>query len=157
MMRRLHSRRGLGMIELLIAVLLAGFLTLAVGVIYLASIEAWRNGQIKLTLQQEVTRVQEQVSRDVRGSRRIDSPSAGELYCYDADDAQIVYYEYDSVTDELSRNGIPIMDYDCIGVTFDTTAERNAVRLLLEFQDPNDTVVRIASTAMMRNLDLGSY
>ena len=149
--------RGIGMIELIIAVLLVIFLTVAAGTIYLASNEAWRGGQIKLTLQQEVTRAQEQIGRDVRASRTLDSPASDELFCYDETGATLAHYELDAATDRLLRNGTALVDYDCIGVTFTTGLTNYTVQLLLEFEDVNENVVRIESTAMMRNLDLESY
>jgi type II secretory pathway pseudopilin PulG len=150
---RARRQFGYTILELVIAMFLTLFVALAAGAIVLTNQSSFRQGQGKLTMQQEASRSVEQIARDVRRSRWIDVTSPDRLALLDAAGAEFRVYELGASggVQKVLQDGAPLADMECTELSFAANADTTSVLIVLELRDAADNRVKMQSTAAIRN------
>ncbi len=150
---RARRQAGYTMAELVIALLLTLLVALAAGTIVLTNQRSFRQGQGKLTMQQEAARAVEQMARDVRRARWMDSPSPDQLVLLASDGTQFRIYSLGASggVQKVLQDGAPLVAQECTGLSFTTNPDTTAVFIVLELRDKADNRVKMESTAAIRN------
>jgi type II secretory pathway pseudopilin PulG len=152
---RTHRQGGYTILELVIALFLTLFVALAAGAIVLTNQSSFRQGQGKLTMQQDASRAVEQIARDVRRARWIDYDAANpdRLALLNAAGGQFRLYELGASggVQKVLQDGAPLADQECTELSFAANADTTAVSIVLELRDAADNRVKMESTAAIRN------
>lgn len=146
------------MIELVIALMLTLLVALAAGTIVLTNQRSFRQGQGKLTMQQEAARAVEQIARDIRRARWIDVDTANPDRLALRDSTEFRAYKRglsDGVQKVLQsvneQSYAPLVAQECTALSFAANADTTAVFIVLELRDAADNRVKMESTAAIRN------
>jgi len=150
---RRSRTRGMTLVELLIAVFLAGVIAAAGAVVYLVNQRSLHQGRDKLLTQQNATWCLESMARDARRARRVELPAPGRMVLYDIGGSVISTWELGTVNGEnrLERNGVAMAPEACTTLGFSVNADSSAVGLTLELMDDAENRVRVQSQAALRN------
>jgi Tfp pilus assembly protein PilW len=152
---RARRQSGYTILELVIALFLTLLVALAAGAIVLTNQSSFRQGQGKLTMQQEASRSVEQIARDVRRARWIDydAGSPDELVLVGADSTAFRTYErgLSNGVQKVLQDGAPLADMECTELSFAANADTTSVLIVLELRDAADNRVKVQSTAAIRN------
>ena len=155
--RRTRGRQGATLVELLVAVVLAGIVTLAAVILYLLNERSFDQGREKLMAQQNASWCLEAIARDVRVARRVDLVTAERMVLYDIDGAPISTWARGTVNGQslLQRNGRSMAPEVCTALRFTlVNLESTAVDLMLELEDPAENRIRLETRSALRNHDV---
>ncbi len=150
---RVRRQAGYTILELVIALFLTLLVALAAGAIVLTNQSSFRQGQGKLVMQQEATRAVEQIARDIRRARWMDSATPDQLILLGSDGTQFRAYGR-GVSDGVQKvlqDGAPLADQECTELLFETNADTTSVFIVLELRDAADNRVKMETTAAIRN------
>lgn len=152
--QRIQSQAGVTLIEFLIAMLLSGLVALAAGFIYLTSERSFRQGREKVVTQQNAAWCMEELSRDLRASRRVDLVNANHAVLYDVEGAVFAAWRRgpDAGVDRLLRNDEAMAPEECTLLEFAyLNADSSTVSVFLELADDGINKVRLDSRVTLRN------
>lgn len=151
--RRRRPPRGMTLVELLIAVFLAGVVAAAGAVVYLVNQRSLGQGRDKVLAQQNATWCLESMARDTRRARRVELPAPGRMVLYDTGGAVISTWDLGAVNgkNRLERNGVAMAPETCTSLAFSLNPDSSAVGMSLELEDAAQNRVRVESEAALRN------
>jgi len=157
--RGMRNRRGVTMIEIMVALFIFAFLLVIMGGSFLIMKKAYGQGAETLSLQQNGTQVLEQIERDVRGSRWVTRVSATELRCFDEDSTETVHYTLQAINGKnyVMRNGTQMTKEACMGLTYTLNTGDGVVRVQMEVADTQDNRVSLDARANLRNRNASAF
>ncbi len=147
------ARRGLTMIELMVACLIAVIVVLALGRIVLANKRGFDWNMDKTVLQQNVTEALESMARSVRASRSIVVTSPAAFSTYDETGA-LTHTFVRTVQDgrgTLLRDGAPLTARVCPTFTVTPDDDTTSVLMQLELADNSGNNVALVTRAAVRS------
>jgi Tfp pilus assembly protein PilW len=148
---------GLTMIELVLALFLVSFVTLAAGYIFLANQRSFKTGREKLLTQQNAAWCVEEVSRDLRRAWRVDPVNAQKIILYDVNGYPLATWELGSEggQNRVLRDGVAMAPEQCTTLQFSVLApDTSAIGVALELADPSDNRVRMDNIVALRNFEV---
>lgn len=135
--RRLGTQSGVTLIELMVSVLAASIVLVTVSRLAVSNQRMIAGGHGQAALQQEVARLVETVTRDVRRAHTVAVVGASGFNTYDGDGN--VLHVFDQQTTGglrlFMRDGITISDRDCTGLIAATNADSTVLDFTLSLTD----------------------
>lgn len=135
--RRGAAETGLTLLEMMIAIMASVIVALAISRLAVSNQRLIVGDHDQAYLQQEVTRMIETVSRDVRVAHAVASSGDAEFRTFDASGA--VLHVFRRVTESggarFQRDGVALTDRACASLSVSTTVDSTALDLNLSLSD----------------------
>lgn len=154
--RRNLDQRGVTLLELMVSILASSIIILSVGRIATTNSSMIREGQDQARLQQDVSRLLDRITRDVRAAERVTRVGATGFRTYVGAATQHVYTLSGSGNDlRLQRDGVVLLDCTCSTLAATSTSDSTTLDIRLSMTDEHGNRAEGYTAAVVRNNNLG--
>lgn len=151
-----HRQSGVTVLELMISLMAAFIIIMAVGRIAVTNTTMIKSGQDQALLQQEVTRLLNQITHDVRAAELVASVGTNGFRTYSGGSTQHVYQLNGSgAAARLQRDGVDLLDRTLSNLVATTTADSSTLNIRLGVTDLHGNNAEGFTSAVVRNNNLG--